>query len=70
MSQNPVFLDHGAIGPTWRLHVPWIGDAGAAQRVRVTGGEAPEKQAPLAQLLASDRSNHISGKLLHVMRGG
>jgi NAD(P)-dependent dehydrogenase (short-subunit alcohol dehydrogenase family) len=38
----------------------------AAQRVRVTGGEAPEKQVQLAQFLASDRSNHISGKLIHV----
>jgi len=38
----------------------------AAERVRVTGGEAPEKQVQLAQFLASDRSNHISGKLIHV----
>lgn len=38
----------------------------AAERVRVTGGEAPEKQVQLASFLASDRSNHISGKLIHV----
>ncbi|HEY7388868.1 MAG TPA: SDR family oxidoreductase [Bryobacteraceae bacterium] len=38
----------------------------AAQRVRVTGGEAPEKQVQLALFLASGRSNHISGKLIHV----
>jgi NAD(P)-dependent dehydrogenase (short-subunit alcohol dehydrogenase family) len=38
----------------------------AAERVRVTGGEATEKQVQLAQFLASDRSNHISGKLIHV----
>jgi NAD(P)-dependent dehydrogenase (short-subunit alcohol dehydrogenase family) len=38
----------------------------AAERVRVTGGEAPEKQVHLAQFLACDRSNHISGKLIHV----
>ena len=38
----------------------------AAERVRVTGGEAPEKQVQLAQFLASDHSNHISGKLIHV----
>ncbi|HLI86736.1 MAG TPA: SDR family oxidoreductase [Bryobacteraceae bacterium] len=38
----------------------------AAQRVRITGGEAPEKQVQLALFLASDRSNHISGKLIHV----
>ncbi len=38
----------------------------AAERVRVTGGEAPEKQIQLAEFLASSRSNHISGKLIHV----
>jgi NAD(P)-dependent dehydrogenase (short-subunit alcohol dehydrogenase family) len=38
----------------------------AAQRVRVTGGEATEKQVQLALFLASGRSNHISGKLIHV----
>jgi NAD(P)-dependent dehydrogenase (short-subunit alcohol dehydrogenase family) len=38
----------------------------AAQRVRVTGGETPEKQVQLALFLASARSNHISGKLIHV----
>jgi NAD(P)-dependent dehydrogenase (short-subunit alcohol dehydrogenase family) len=38
----------------------------AAQRVRVTGGETPEKQVQLALFLASGRSNHISGKLIHV----
>jgi 3-oxoacyl-[acyl-carrier protein] reductase len=37
-----------------------------AQRVRVTGGVATEKQVQLALFLASDRSNHISGKLIHV----
>jgi 3-oxoacyl-[acyl-carrier protein] reductase len=38
----------------------------AAERVRVTGGETTEKQVQLARFLASDRSNHISGKLIHV----
>ncbi len=38
----------------------------AAERVRVTGGEAPDKQIQLAEFLASSRSNHISGKLIHV----
>ena len=37
-----------------------------AERVRVTGGVLPEKQVQLALFLASDRSNHISGKLIHV----
>ncbi|MGH9722816.1 MAG: SDR family NAD(P)-dependent oxidoreductase [Bryobacteraceae bacterium] len=37
-----------------------------AQKVRITGGVSPEKQIQLALFLASDRSNHISGKFLHV----
>jgi NAD(P)-dependent dehydrogenase (short-subunit alcohol dehydrogenase family) len=37
-----------------------------AEKVRVTGGVAPEKQVLLAMFLASDRSNHISGRLFHV----
>lgn len=38
----------------------------SAQSVRVTGGVAPAKQVELAMFLASDRSNHISGKMIHV----
>jgi len=37
-----------------------------AEKVRVTGGIAAEKQISLALFLASERSNHISGKLIHV----
>lgn len=37
-----------------------------AQQVRLTGGVAPEKQLQLAMFLASERSNHISGKLIHI----
>jgi NAD(P)-dependent dehydrogenase (short-subunit alcohol dehydrogenase family) len=37
-----------------------------AERIRITGGVSPEKQIHLAIFLASERSNHISGKLLHV----
>lgn len=37
-----------------------------AMRVRVTGGVAPEKQIKLALFLASEQSNHVSGKLIHV----
>ena len=37
-----------------------------AEKVRVTGGIPAEKQTALALFLASERSNHISGKLIHV----
>jgi NAD(P)-dependent dehydrogenase (short-subunit alcohol dehydrogenase family) len=37
-----------------------------AQQIRITGGESPERQTQLALFLASERSNHISGKLIHV----
>ena len=37
-----------------------------AQQIRITGGVSPERQAQLALFLASERSNHISGKLIHV----
>jgi 3-oxoacyl-[acyl-carrier protein] reductase len=37
-----------------------------AERVRITGGVSADKQIALALFLASERSNHISGKLIHV----
>ena len=37
-----------------------------AEKVRVTGGIPAEKQIALALFLASESSNHISGKLIHV----
>jgi 3-oxoacyl-[acyl-carrier protein] reductase len=37
-----------------------------AQQVRMTGGVAPERQVELAVFLASEQSNHITGRLLHV----
>jgi 3-oxoacyl-[acyl-carrier protein] reductase len=37
-----------------------------AKQVRMTGGVQPEKQIQLALFLASERSNHISGKIVHV----
>ncbi len=37
-----------------------------AEDVRLTGGTNPDKQIHLALFLVSDRSNHISGKLIHV----
>lgn len=37
-----------------------------AERVRMSGGVPPEKQIQLAQFLVSERSNHVTGKLLGV----
>lgn len=37
-----------------------------AEKVRITGGVSAEKQIALALFLASERSNHVSGKLIHV----
>ncbi|HVW83129.1 MAG TPA: SDR family oxidoreductase [Bryobacteraceae bacterium] len=37
-----------------------------AEHVRLTGGIPPEKQIQLALFLASERSNHVTGKLIHV----
>jgi 3-oxoacyl-[acyl-carrier protein] reductase len=41
-------------------------DHEVATHVRLTGGTPPEKQLALALFLASERSNHVSGKLIHV----
>jgi len=41
-------------------------DMEEARRVRQTGGVAPDRQIQLAAFLASERSNHLSGKLVHV----
>jgi 3-oxoacyl-[acyl-carrier protein] reductase len=38
----------------------------AAMQTRLTGGTPPEKQIALAMFLVSERSNHVSGKLIHV----
>ena len=38
----------------------------AATQVRVAGGTPPEKQMDLIKFLASDDSNHITGKLINV----
>lgn len=37
-----------------------------AQKVRATGGAPADKQIQLVSFLASDRSNHLTGKLIHV----
>lgn len=37
-----------------------------AEQARITGGVSPEKQIQLAAFLASERSNHISGRLIYV----
>jgi 3-oxoacyl-[acyl-carrier protein] reductase len=41
-------------------------DQQVATQIRLTGGTPPEKQMALAMFLASERSNHVSGKLIHV----
>jgi len=41
-------------------------DAEDALTIRLTGGTSPEKQIALALFLASERSNHVSGKLVHI----
>lgn len=38
----------------------------AAEKVQVTGGTLSDKQIQLALFLASERSNHLSGKLIYV----
>ncbi len=43
-----------------------IEESEGAQQVRMTGGVAPEKQIQLALFLASEESNHISGRIIHV----
>jgi NAD(P)-dependent dehydrogenase (short-subunit alcohol dehydrogenase family) len=35
-----------------------------AEKTRLTGGVAPEKQMDLAMFLASDQSNHVTGRLI------
>jgi NAD(P)-dependent dehydrogenase (short-subunit alcohol dehydrogenase family) len=37
-----------------------------AQQIRLTGGTPAEKQTELALFLASEQSNHVSGRLIHV----
>jgi 3-oxoacyl-[acyl-carrier protein] reductase len=37
-----------------------------AEEVRLTGGSPPEKQIALVLFLASDHSNHVSGKMIHI----
>ena len=38
-----------------------------AQQTRITGGTQPDKQLDLAVFLASEQSNHITGRLIGVM---
>lgn len=37
-----------------------------SEQVRLTGGIPPEKQTQLALFLASEKSNHVTGKLIYV----
>jgi len=50
------------------LRAPGVSDHDRAEalQVRTTGGTAPDKQIQLALFLVSSRSNHISGKLIHI----
>ncbi len=41
-------------------------DLDDARQVRLTGGTAPERQIQLAMFLISQKSNHVSGKIVHV----
>ena len=41
-------------------------DIEEAEQVRITGGASAEKQIQLALFLATERSNHVSGKLIHL----
>jgi Dehydrogenases with different specificities (related to short-chain alcohol dehydrogenases) len=41
-------------------------DSDEARQIRITGGVPPDRQIDLALFLASERSNHVSGKLIHV----
>ena len=41
-------------------------DAEEALQTRLTGGTPPSKQIELAYFLASERSNHVNGRLIHV----
>jgi NAD(P)-dependent dehydrogenase (short-subunit alcohol dehydrogenase family) len=38
----------------------------SAEKVQATGGTLPDKQIQLALFLASERSNHLTGKLIYV----
>lgn len=43
-----------------------INEVEAAEKIRLTGGTSPEKQIALALFLTLERSNHLTGKLIHV----
>jgi short-subunit dehydrogenase len=43
-----------------------VNEIEAAEKVQVTGGTLSGKQIQLALFLASERSNHITGKLIYV----
>lgn len=75
LSENNIQVNCLAPGGTYTSMTDEILHAGAragwketeaASQIRVTGGTAPDRQMELAQFLASEQSNHVSGKLLHV----
>jgi 3-oxoacyl-[acyl-carrier protein] reductase len=65
-------MDPGATYTNLTDEIVRAGDAAgwrevqAATEVRGTGGTPPDRQIQLAMFLASDRSNHISGRLISV----
>ena len=53
------------LGVSFRDRAGWR-EVEEAQQVRLTGGITADKQIELALFLASEQSNHISGRLIHV----
>lgn len=47
-------------------HKAGVQEIEEAERTRLTGGIAPSRQIDLALFLASERSNHVTGKLIDV----
>ena len=75
MSEHNVQINCMAPGATYTHMTDQILSAGEragwreieeAQQTRLTGGTPPDKQIDLALFLASEQSNHISGRLIHV----
>jgi NAD(P)-dependent dehydrogenase (short-subunit alcohol dehydrogenase family) len=46
-----------------RIEAPVVAQA---VEVRTTGGTSPEEQFKIAEFLASEQSNHITGRLIHI----
>jgi NAD(P)-dependent dehydrogenase (short-subunit alcohol dehydrogenase family) len=75
LSDHNVQINCMAPGPSYTHMTDQVLSAGEragwreleeAQQTRLTGGVPAEKQIELALFLASEQSNHISGRLIHV----